>query len=103
MPYFEITNIDKPDRDSPHEAIRHVQGPAFGIWTLAEAVSWAKISGNMFYVRNPLSGTTVYVGVVRGDSNKREHLRTYADGVWSNNLLSLPPISVSRSSLLSGL
>jgi hypothetical protein len=31
----------------------------------------------------------VYVGVVRGDSNKAPYLRTFADGKWQDNLLAL--------------
>ncbi len=86
-----ITHIDKPDRYSPHEAIRRVSGPGWGILTLAQAVAWAKIPGNKFVVRNIMS--TVDVKVMRpkgifGD----EYLQTVADNTTTDNLLSLPQI-----------
>jgi hypothetical protein len=42
-----------------------------------------------FFVWNPQSGKTAYVGVIR-EKGKAPFLRTYADNAWNDNLLSLP-------------
>lgn len=50
-------------------------------------VDWIDVKKNKAYVG---SGTSkVPVGVIRPD-NGTPYLRTYADGQWNNNLLSLP-------------
>lgn len=56
--------------------------------TRAQIVSWIENDNGKAYVEDT-QGNRVEVGVVtptRGD----KYLRTYADGVWTNNLLSLP-------------
>ena len=43
---------------------------------------------NTFYVLDPANGKRADIGVVR-ESGKAPYVRTYADGQWNNNLLSL--------------
>jgi hypothetical protein len=43
---------------------------------------------NTFYVVDPRTGKRSDVGVVRSPG-RAPYLRTYADGDWNNNLLSL--------------
>jgi len=45
---------------------------------------------NTFYVIDPASGKKAYVGVVHPTDGRAPYLQTHADGVWTNNLLSLP-------------
>jgi hypothetical protein len=51
-----------------------------------QVVDWLSIEGNQAIVRAP--SRTVYVGVVR-PAQSSAYLRTYADGVWTDNLLAL--------------
>ena len=43
---------------------------------------------HLFYVNT--DGEVSFVGVVRPTDGRVAHLRTYADGEWKDNLLSLP-------------
>ena len=43
---------------------------------------------NTFYVIDPKTGKRANIGVVRV-SGRAPYLRTHADGVWNDNLLSL--------------
>lgn len=55
--------------------------------TRAEIVSWIENENGKAYVEE--GGRRVDVLVVTPSSGPK-YLRTYADGVWKNNLLSLP-------------
>jgi len=50
-------------------------------------VTWVRANPGQSFVQDSSSGVKAYVGVVEGPP---PYLRTYADGVWTNNLLSLP-------------
>ena len=54
----------------------------------AEIVAWIEKENGKAYVEDA-GGHRVNVGVVVPTSGSK-YLRTYADGVWTNNLLSLP-------------
>ncbi|ADI31076.1 DUF3892 domain-containing protein [Methylotenera versatilis] len=85
----KITCINKPLSGS-HEHITHVGNPEVGwIWTVADVVKSIDANQNTFYVLDPSTGKRANVGVIR-PSNHAPYLRTYADGNWSDNLLSLP-------------
>ncbi|MDQ4114641.1 MAG: DUF3892 domain-containing protein [Actinomycetota bacterium] len=56
--------------------------------TRSEIVSWLESGGNKAYVDDG-AGHRVNVGVV-DPAVGAKYLRTYADGVWTNNLLALP-------------
>jgi len=84
-----ITCIVKPDRFSPHDHITHVGNPVAGWkWTREEVIRSIDNKTNTFYVLDPQTNQRADVGVVR-DAGKLPYLRTYADGYWNDNLLSL--------------
>ena len=85
-----ITCIVKPNRFSQHEHITHVGNPQAG-WqiTREHAITNIESRADTFYVLDPKNGKRSDVGVVR-EAGKVPFLRTYADGDWNNNLLSLP-------------
>jgi hypothetical protein len=90
----EITCINKQDRDNPHERITHVGGSegaknGGGRWriTQQEAIRGVEDGTWDFYVRR--NGRTVEV-VVATSRFGNKYLKTEADDVQPNNLLSLP-------------
>ena len=87
-----ITHIRKPNRQSTHEHITHVGniGNATGnwVWPRADVILSIKNRTNTFYVLE--GGKRSEVGVVNPDDGRSPFLRTYADGYWNDNLLSLP-------------
>ena len=85
----QITCIVKPNPQSAHEHITHVGNPAGGwMWTREQVVASIEAKTNTFYVLDPMNRQRADVGVVR-ETGKVPYLRTYADGKWNNNLLSL--------------
>jgi hypothetical protein len=84
-----VTCITKPNPQSPHEHITHLGNPAAGSkWTREQVIASIKAGENTFFVIDPLTNKRSEVGVVRPASGA-PYLRTHADGVWNNNLLSL--------------
>lgn len=84
-----VTCITKPNANSSHEHITHLGNPAAQWrWTREQVIASIDAGTNTFFVLDPLSGARANIGVVR-DPNKAPYLRTYADGRWNNNLLSL--------------
>lgn len=76
-----------------HEHISHLwwvnpASSATGDNTRAQIVSWIEDEGGKAYVENR-PGERADVGVVTPTRGEK-YLRTYADGVWTNNLLALP-------------
>jgi len=89
MPDVRITCITKPQPLSPVEHITHAGNPAAGWkWTTEEIIRSIDSKTNSFYVIDPYTGKRAEVGVVR-EGGKRPFIRTYADGDWNDNLLSL--------------
>lgn len=95
---YQITCINKPDRDSAHDRITHIGN---GTWRLAldTAIAMIQAKQHSFYTLTPtnlfstLPQARADVGVVAGTQGlfgTRPYLRTYADGVWTDNLLALP-------------
>lgn len=85
-----VTCIVKPNPSSSHEHITHIGNPAAGwMWTREQVIASIEANTNTFYVVDPQSGRRAYIGVVRRPGIY-PYLQTYADGVWTNNLLSLP-------------
>jgi Protein of unknown function (DUF3892) len=85
----QVTCIIKPHPQSPHEHITHVGNPAANwMWTREQVIASIDAKTNTFYVLEPGTGKRADIGVVR-ESGKAPYLRTYADGKWNNNLLSL--------------
>ena len=89
MKEFEVTCVNKPDRDNRHEAISHIGNVNAG-WRLTREAAIARIDSKQeaFYTIDRKSGKKAMVGVVR-EAAKAPYLRTYADGQWANNLLEL--------------
>lgn len=85
----QVTCIIKPNAQSPHEHISHLGNPrANWVWTREKVIESIESKTNTFYVIDPVSGKRANIGVVR-ETGKAPYLRTYADGKWNNNLLSL--------------
>ncbi|HCG04486.1 MAG TPA: DUF3892 domain-containing protein [Desulfovibrio sp.] len=91
MDEFQVTCVNKQNRQSAHEHITHI-GNTNANWRMTREVAIQRIESNKekFYTVDSATGAKVYIGVVRGDGNKAPYLRTYADGKWNDNLLALP-------------
>lgn len=90
MADVQITCITKSHSTGGNEHITHVGNPAGNWkWPVAQVIASIDAKTNTFFVRDPLSGKRADVGVVR-QSGRLPYLRTYADGVWNDNLLALP-------------
>lgn len=89
MAEYQVTCINKPDRSSKHEHITHI-GNIQANWRMTRelAVKQIESKANAFYTVDRVTGARAYIGVVREDG-KSPYLRTYADGVWNDNLLAL--------------
>jgi hypothetical protein len=88
MADVQVTCITKPDRYSEHEHITHVGGAGWK-WTRERVIQSIDEGSNTFYVMDAARKRS-NVGVVNPGNGRARYLRTYADGVWNNNLLSLP-------------
>lgn len=89
MADVRITCITKPHPNSPHEHITHVGNPSAGWkWTREQVIASIDAKENTFYVLDPYTSKRSDVGIVR-PVNRHPYLRTYADGDWNDNLLSL--------------
>ena len=88
MADVQVTCIIKQNNQSPHEHITHLGNPPTWRWTREQVIASIDAKTNTFFVRDPHSGKRADVGVVR-EAGKVPYLRTYADGTWNNNLLSL--------------
>jgi hypothetical protein len=85
----QVTCIFKPNALSTHEHITHLGNPAQNwVWTLEQVIQSIDAKTNTFYVLDPANRKRADIGVVR-EAGKAPYLRTYADGLWNNNLLSL--------------
>ncbi len=85
----QITCVTKSHPQGGHEHITHVGNPAGNwMWPVEQVIASIDAGTNTFYVKDPYTGRRAEVGVVR-PQGRRPHLRTYADGLWNDNLLSL--------------
>jgi hypothetical protein len=99
MADVQVTCIDKPHPDSPYEHITHIGNPSAGWkWPREKVIESIDAKTNTFYVLDPYNGKRSDVGVMRPPS-RPAYLRTYADGDWNNNLLSLDqcPLTLASS------
>ncbi len=92
---IRITCINKSGgyHSDPHHAISHLgwrndQTGNAGRSTRLEIYDWIKEKNGVAYVLDRL-GNKAYVGT-RENTNGTKYLQTYADRVWTDNLLSLP-------------
>ena len=85
MPELQITCINKQPRNNPYEGITHLGGTGWK-WSRQQVIASIESKANTFFTL--VQGNRGDVGVVDGPNGK--YLRTYADGKWNDNLLSLP-------------
>ena len=89
MADVQVTCITKPHPQSPHEHITHLGNPAANWkWTRDQVIGSIDAKTNTFFVIDPSNSKRSDVVVVR-PVGAHPYLRTYADGDWNNNLLSL--------------
>jgi hypothetical protein len=89
MADVRVTCITKPNPLSGHEHITQIGGVGWK-WERDAVITSIEAKTNTFYVVDPLTGTRAYVGVIKPTDGRSPYLRTYADGKWNDNLLSLP-------------
>jgi hypothetical protein len=89
MADVQVTCINKQPRSDPHEGITHLGGNGWR-WTRQEVITSIENKTNTFYTL-AAGGRRCNVGVVTGANGK--YVRTYADNVWTDNLLALPECS----------
>lgn len=85
MADVQITCINKLPRNSTHEGITHLGGHGWK-WTRQQVVESINAKTNTFFTL--VGGSRADVGVVNGPTSA--YVRTYANGTWNDNLLSLP-------------
>jgi hypothetical protein len=85
MPDVQVTCINKQPRNDPYEGITHLGGSTWK-WTRQQVIDSIEAHSNTFFTL--VNSKRANVGVVDGPNGK--YLRTYADGVWNDNLLALP-------------
>jgi hypothetical protein len=91
MAEYQITCITKPNRMSLHEHITHVGNSSWTPKTITrETVIQLINEGHNFFVIDPNIGKKVYVRVVTPGLGRAQYIQTYADGIPTDNLLSLP-------------
>jgi len=88
MADVQVQCINKRPRQNPHEGITHLGGKADGgwKWTRQQVIDSIRNKSNTFHTL--VDGNRGNIGVVDGPNGP--YLRTYADGKWNDNLLSLP-------------
>jgi hypothetical protein len=89
MADVQVTCITKPHPHSPHEHITELGNPRAGWkWQREQVIASINTKTNTFFVVDPSTGKRAYIGVVKANGHA-PYLRTYADGIWTDNLLSL--------------
>ena len=85
MADLQVTCMNKLNRNSSHEGITHLGG-IWGKKTRQQVINDIEGGVNTYYTL--VGGRRAVVGVINGPNGK--YVRTYADGVWNDNLLALP-------------
>jgi hypothetical protein len=90
---IEITHVRFEGSSKTHEAIARYQWKSVTDGELKSSdkptlVDWIDNKNGDVYVGS--GSNRVAVGSVHPTDGRRPYLQTYADGKWSNNLLSLP-------------
>lgn len=90
MADVRVTCITKSTPQGGHEHITHLGGQSGNWkWTREQVIASIDQKTNTFFVVDPRNGKRADVGVVR-PAGRAAYVRTYADGDWNDNLLSLP-------------
>jgi hypothetical protein len=84
----QVTCIIKVNPQGLHEHITHLGNQPSWLWPREQVIASIDAKTNTFFVIDPSTGKRSDIGVVR-EAGKAPYLRTYADGIWNNNLLSL--------------
>ena len=84
MADVQVTCINKIPRNNTYEGITHLGGLGWR-WTRQEVINSIIQKTNTFFTF--VNGSRADIGVVDGPSGP--YVRTYADGVWNDNLLAL--------------
>lgn len=84
MADVQVTCINKLPRNDTHEGITHLGGKEWK-WTRAQVIQSIQDKSNTFYTL--VNGKRADVRVIDGSNGK--YVRTYADGIWTDNLLAL--------------
>lgn len=84
MAEVKVSCINKQPRNNPYEGITHLGGAGWR-WTRDQVINSIKAGTNSFFTS--VNGSRSEIGVVNGAHG--EYLRTYANGVWNDNLLAL--------------
>lgn len=84
MADVHVQNANRFPSDNPHEGITHLGGPGWQ-WTQKQVIASIEAGTNTFYTR--IQGRRAEVGVVQSPTGK--YLRTHADGIWNDCLLTL--------------
>lgn len=85
MADVQVTCVNKQPRQNPYEGITHLGGSGWRS-TRQEIINSINARISTYYTF--VNGNRSNIGVVNGPSGP--YLRTYADGDWNDNLLSLP-------------
>lgn len=89
MADVQVTCTTKLHPQGQHEHITHLGNPRVGWrWTRQQVVESIDAKTNTFFVVDDRTGKRADVGVVR-PAGQLPYVRTYADGIWNDNLLSL--------------
>jgi len=89
MADVRVSCINKQPRNSTHEGITHLGNTSATTpwkWPRSDVIKSIENGTNTFYTL--VDGNRGDIGVVDGPHGK--YVRTYADGKWNDNLLSLP-------------
>jgi hypothetical protein len=84
MADVQVTCINKLPRNDTHEGITHL-GSKDWKWTRTKVIQSIEDKSNTFYTL--VNGKRADVRVINGSNSK--YVRTYADGIWTDNLLAL--------------
>jgi hypothetical protein len=88
MPDCQVTCIIKAHPQGSDEHITHLGNQPTWLWSREQVIASIDAKTNTFFVIDPQTRQRSDVGVVR-EAGNAPYLRTYADGNWNNNLLSL--------------
>ncbi len=89
MAIHQVVCIIKPHLTSPTDHITHVGVlPSRLVITVEEVIRRIEAGNDSFYTDDG-RGNIAHVGVVKATPHKRKHIRTHADGKWTDNLLAL--------------
>jgi hypothetical protein len=87
---YQVTCITLSPPEKKHEHITHIGCTSLNAkFTKSAAIKRIESKTDTFHVIDSKNGKTAYVDVVKTGPGA-PYLRTYADGDWKDNLLSLP-------------